>query len=97
MLHLTDVGTPVGKEHHTLVHLHPLALQKFEETALGLLVIRLDESEATAWSILGQRFADDHFEVRFLVFPLPRPEPPLTVGIEGYRSSFSKSSSTVSP
>jgi hypothetical protein len=47
-----------------LVHLHPLALQKFEETALGLLVIRLDESEATAWSILGQRFADDHFEVR---------------------------------
>jgi hypothetical protein len=71
MLHLTDVGAPVGKEHHALVHLHPLAFQKLEETALRLFVIRLDESEATTRSILGHRFADDHFEVRLLVFPLP--------------------------
>ena len=52
-LHLTDVGAPVGKEHHALVHLHPLAFQKLEETALGLFIIRLDEPEATARSILG--------------------------------------------
>jgi hypothetical protein len=71
MLHLTDVGAPVGKEHHALVHLHPLAFQKLEEKALRLFVIRLDESEATTRSILGHRFADDHFEVRLLVFPLP--------------------------
>jgi hypothetical protein len=36
-----------------LVHLHPLAFQKLEETALGLFIIRLDEPEATARSILG--------------------------------------------
>jgi hypothetical protein len=64
MLYLTDVGAPVGKEHHALVHVHPLAFQKLEETALRLFVIRLDESEAMTRSILGHRFADDHFEVR---------------------------------
>ena len=52
-LHLTDVGAPVRKEHHALVHLHPLAFQKLEKTALGLFIIRLDEAEATARSILG--------------------------------------------
>ena len=36
---LTDVGATVGKEHHTLVHLHPLALKKLEETALGVFVM----------------------------------------------------------
>jgi hypothetical protein len=52
-LHFTNVGPPVGKEHHALVHPHPLAFQKLEETALWLFIIRLDEPEAAARSILG--------------------------------------------
>src|SRR5260370_170737 len=57
-LHFTNVGPPIGKEHHALVHLHPLAFQKLEETALWLFIIRLDEPEAAA------RFHSQRFDLR---------------------------------
>ncbi len=60
--HIAERIAPIGEKGDGLVHLHPLALQDFKQSSLGLGIVARDQPKTGRGSFSCRAFAHNHFK-----------------------------------